>query len=378
VKNGERAGQTVKILLINNDKGWSGGQEHLKDLATELARHGVEVHFVVRAGSPSEARFRSLGPVYAMPAHGAGDVKALFALASVMRRECFDIVSVNREHDLAMTALARHLAFPLRKPGRMMMSYHTATARKQLFIGAADAIVCISEHVRARLLAGNPGVADRTTILYYGITLDAPPGTDKFDPDRARRFFTGEHFPLIGMVGEFWKNQGELVDVLALLTEEFPAIRVAFVGDNSDQGLFQPLRDKIRRLGLERQVIFTGRIPRERIPDVFFDFDLSVTTHRNEGFGIVHLESLAAGTPVVTYDEGGMVDILRGEEVGAIVAGGAREFAAAVAGLLRDHSRRFVMGGNGYRLVERKYSLAAMGQRYLEFYRLLLTGKETE
>jgi glycosyltransferase involved in cell wall biosynthesis len=365
----------MKILLINNDKGWSGGQEHLKDLSTELTRHGVDVHFVARAGSPSATRFRELGPVYAMPAHGTGDIKALFTLTTVMRRERFDIVSVNREHDLALTAIARRLAFPLRKPGRMMMSYHTATGRKQLFVGAADAIVCISEHVRARLLAGNPAVADRTTILYYGIALGPPPGAGKFTPDRPRRFFTGESFPLIGMVGEFWKNQGELVDVLALLVEEFPTIKVAFVGDNSDQGLFQPLQDKIRRLGLERHVIFTGRIPRERIPDVFYDFDLSVTTHRNEGFGIVHLESLAAGTPVVTYDEGGMVDILRGEEVGAIVEGGAREFAAAVAALLRDHGRRLVLGESGYRLVERKYSLAAMGLRYIEFYRQLLAGK---
>jgi glycosyltransferase involved in cell wall biosynthesis len=163
---------------------------------------------------------------------------------------------------------------------------------------------------------------------------------------------------------------------MALLVGEFPAIKVAFVGDNSDQGLFQPLCDKIRRLGLERHVIFTGRIPRERIPDVFYDFDLSVTTHRNEGFGIVHLESLAAGTPVVTYNEGGMVDILRGEDVGAIVAGGAEQFATAVAGLLRDHGRRAALGKNGYRLVERRYSLAAMGRRYMEFYRQVLAGKE--
>lgn len=363
----------MKVLLVNNDKGWSGGQEHLKDLATELSRLGVAVHFVVRAGSPSSARFRGLGPIHVMPAHGVvGDVKSLFSLAAVMRSERFDVISVNREHDLFLTALARNLAFPFSKPGRMMMSYHTATSRKQHFIGAADAVVCISEHVRARLLAGNPNVGERTTILYYGISLGPEPAVDRFDRDRERRFFNDVSFPLIGMVGEFWKNQGELVDVLAILVREFPAIRVAFIGDNSDRGLFQPLVDKIRRLDLEQHVIFTGRIPRERIPDVFYDFDLSVTTHRNEGFGIVHLESLAAGTPVVTYDEGGMVDILRGEEVGVIVSGGPAEFAAAVAGLLRDDGRRFALGKNGYELVKRSYSLAAMGERYLAFYRQLL------
>ncbi|MDD2321753.1 MAG: hypothetical protein PHO83_17050, partial [Geobacteraceae bacterium] len=54
--------------------------------------------------------------------------------------------------------------------------------------------------------------------------------------------------------------------------------------------------------------------------------------------------------------------------------GGPREFAAAVATLLRDHARRFAMGERGYELVQRKYSRAAMGARYLEYYRSLLAN----
>jgi glycosyltransferase involved in cell wall biosynthesis len=363
----------MKVLLINNDKGWSGGQEHLKDLASELVRHGVEVHFVVRAGSKSDSRFRGLGvSVHPLPGHGMGDVKALWMLARLMRREHFDIVSVNREHDLLLTVLARNLAFPVNKPGKLMMSYHTATARKQFFLGSADAVLCISRHVRDKLLRGNPGAALRTSIVYYGIQFGSPPAADKFARDRKRRYFTGIGFPLIGMVGEFWKNQSELVDAIPIMKKDFPGLKVALVGDNSDQGLFVPLMEKIQRMGLEKDVIFTGRIPRERIPDVFYDFDLSVTTHRNEGFGIVHLESLAAGTPVVTYDEGGMVDIFQGEEVGEVVAGGPADFAAAVTRLLQDDPRRFALGRNGYDLISRHYSLAAMGRRYLEFYRRLL------
>ena len=365
----------MKVLLINHDKGWSGGQEHLKDLASELVRLGVTVHFGVRAGSRSEARFRELDiPVHPVPGHGLGDLKALWGMAGLLRRERFDIVSVNREHDLLLTALARHLAFPFGKPGKFMMSYHTATARRQLLLGAADAIVCISEHVRTRLLAGNPAAADRTSILYYGIAPGPPPGSGRFDPLRRRRFFTDAGFPLIGMVGEFWKNQGELIGMIPLLRDAFPKIKVAFVGDNTDRGLIDPIMEQVHRLGVEDAVIFTGRVPRERIPDIFHDFDLSVTTHRNEGFGIVHLESLAAGAPVVTYDEGGMVDIFLGEAVGEVVSGGPAEFAAAVIGLLRDERRRFAMGRAGHDLVCRSYSLAAMGQRYLDFYRRLLAA----
>ncbi|TFG60097.1 MAG: glycosyltransferase, partial [Deltaproteobacteria bacterium] len=97
----------------------------------------------------------------------------------------------------------------------------------------------------------------------------------------------------------------------------------------------------------------------------------SVTTHRNEGFGIVHLESLAAGTPVVAYNEGGVVDTFRGEDVGMLVEGGPAEFYRAIVELLTDHEKRFAMGAAGYELVKRRYSLHAMRQTYLHFYRRL-------
>jgi glycosyltransferase involved in cell wall biosynthesis len=371
---GHGQGESVKILLINNGKGWSGGQEHLKDLAQELRRRDVEVRFTARAGTLSETRFRQAGfPVFPIPyRHGIGDLKALAGLVSLLRRERFDVVSINREHDLFMTAMAWRLAFPLRPAGKLMMSYHLPTERRQLLLGSADAIVCISEHVKSKLLRGNPSVSAKTHILYYGIELSGPPPPSRFANDRPRRFFPGKGFPIIGMVGEFWKNQMELVEMTPLLKQAFPALTVAMIGNAGDRALVLPLERRIRQLGLEKDILFTGLVPRERIPDVFHDLDLSVTTHRNEGFGIVHLESLAAGTPVVAYNEGGFVDLFKGEDVGSLVDGGIAEFAAGTIDLLKDDARRFAMGARGYALVERRYSVQAMGQEYLDFYRRLV------
>ncbi len=363
----------MKILLINNGKGWSGGQEHLKDLALELRGRGVKIHFVARAGTLSETRFLEAGfPVFPMPyRHGLGDLKALADLVCLLRRERFDVVSINREHDLLMSALAFRLAFPLRRTGKLMMSYHLPTERRQLLLGTADVVVCISEHVKACLLRGNPSAAGKTHILYYGIALAGPPPAGKFDINRKRRILAGVGFPVIGMVGELWKNQEELVDATPMLLEEFPTLTVAFIG-KAPPVRVEPLKERARRLGVEKNILFTGLVPRGNIADVFHDLDLSVTTHRNEGFGIVHLESLAAGTPVVAYNDGGFVDIFRGEDVGILVDGGTAEFASAVNSLLKDDSRRFAMGARGYDLMKRKYTLRAMGDSYLDFYRKLV------
>ena len=365
----------MKLLLVNNDKGWGGGQEHLLDLAEELRTLGVDVRFVVRSGSPSQEKFGGLGfTVYPVPHHGLDNLKAIVYLASVMRRERFDLISINREHDISLTVLARLLAFPLSRPGKLIMSYHIGVARKQPFLGTMDALICVSEHVRSTLLKRYPLLASKTHVLHHGIRLPESLGTEKFSTDRVRRLFTGIGFPLIGMVGAFWKNQGELIDCIPALRQAFPGIKVAFVGDNTEWPLVTPLMDKIRSMGVEESVIFTGKLPRDQISDVFFDVDLSVTTHRNEGFGIVHLESLAAGTPVVCYTEGGMVDIFLDEDVGVMVAGGAVEFAATVIDLLQDDQRRFDLGQRGYELVRRKYSVQAMGERYYRFYQQILTS----
>jgi glycosyltransferase involved in cell wall biosynthesis len=363
----------MKVLLINNGKGWSGGQEHLKDLALELRTHGVEVHFLVRQDTVNETRFAEYGfTVHTMPyKYGWNSVKAFFRLMAIMRRERFDIVSINREHDLPLTVIAYRLAFPFCRNGRLMMSYHLPTDHYQLLLWSVDAVVCISEHVRTKLLRQAPAMASRTSILYYGIAVPPAPDSMKFTVDRPRRFLHGRPFPVIGMVGEFWKNQIELVEMLPRLREAFPEITLVFIGNITDRSLVDPIEARAKELGVSGQVLFTGLVPRDRLVDIFYDLDLSVTTHRNEGFGIVHLESLAAGTPVVGYNEGGYVDIFKDATVGVLVDGGTRYFAEALIALLRDHERRFAMGRAGYDLVAERYSLQAMGLSYLKFYHRL-------
>ena len=363
----------MKILLVNNDKGWGGGQQHLLLLAEELQRLGCFPHFLCRGNSPSAKNYASLGfPVW--PFWGAGNsfFCSIRKTAQLFRRENFDVVVVARAHDLSRTVVARTLAFPFRKSGKLVMSFHTATCKKQLFLGSADAIVCVSTYIRDKLLASNKKIATPITVIGNGIPIDDGPDEEKFTLQRKRRYFPVVGFPLIGMVGAFFKNQIELVETIPLLRQEYPGIKVALIGDDSDPGLTGPLVERARQLGVTDRVIFTGAVPHERISDVYHDLDLSISTFRNEGFGLIHLESLAAGTPVVAYDEGGQVDIFKGTDAGILVSGGPESFAAAVTGLLHDHERRYAMGRAGFRLVKSKWTVREMGRQYDTLFRSLV------
>lgn len=363
----------MKILLVNNDKGWGGGQQHLLFLAEELQRLGCFPHFLCRGNSPSAEKFAFRGfPVWPLWGAGYGFLRSLVNTAALFCRESFDVVLVAREHDLFRTVVARNLSCLLRKQGKLIVSYHTATRKKQLFLGAADAIVCVSTYIKDKLLASNRKIAAPITVIGNGIPIDGGPDEEKFSLQRKRRFFPSAGFPLIGMIGAFFKNQIELIETIPLLQQDFPGIKVALIGDDSDPGLTDPLLEKARQLGVTNNLIITGAVPHERISDLYHDLDLSVSTFRNEGFGLVHLESLAAGTPVVAYDEGGQVDIFQNADAGILVSGGPESFAAAVIDLLRDHERRFALGRAGFQLVQNRWSVQKMGKTYYDYFRILL------
>ncbi|MGA7829163.1 MAG: glycosyltransferase family 4 protein [Geobacteraceae bacterium] len=362
----------MKILLVNNDKGWGGGQEHLKSLAEQLSRQGFNIHFSCRSGSPSETNFSAMGyPVHPFSRSLLCIIRTTILMPCILRREKFDIVMVTREHDLAAIALAWKLAFPLVRTGKLVMCYHTATSRRQMFFGAVDAVACVSSFIRDKLLTGNKRIEKAVAILHNGVPVADHIPAEKFKVERKRRFFHGMDFPLIGMVCAFFKNQAELVEMIPILKQKFPTIKIAFIGDDSDLVQTTMLMDKVRQLGVMDSVIFTGKVPHERLTDIYFDLDLSVSTFRSEGFGLVHLESLAAGTPVVTYNAGGQIDIFSDGGAGVLVDGGIKEFASVVVDLLSDNERRFAMGAVGRKLVNERFSVEHMAETYSAFFRRL-------
>ena len=356
----------MKIAFVINARLVSGAEEHLLDLTTKLPACGIEPFFLVRAGSGLEKRLKECG-IRSYPAFVPSRLKTIANLSRALVQEQPDIVSVNREHNLYPSYLSFCLALPfLRKKPKLAAVFHTPTGRHYPLLSSLyDGVIATSEYTGSSFWSKNPGLQQITSIIHYGIEL---PGlqVDKNDMSRERRLLKGRKFPVIAMVGELWKNQEELVDATVSLRESFPDITVAIVGGGSTE----TLQKKIAEYGLESTVLLTGRIPREQIPDLFFDCDLSVSTHRNEGFGIVHIESLAARTPVVAYNCGGLVEVIK-EGGGVLVDGTTADFCREVVALLRDHERREALGAEGRAVVEANFTVEQMVRKHAEFYRKL-------
>ena len=115
--------------------------------------------------------------------------------------------------------------------------------------------------------------------------------------------------PLLLAVGGLTerKNPLTLVRALALLREGGLPARLAFVGDGPLAG---PLRAEVAAHGLEAVVTLTGALSSEAVAHWMAACDVLALVSRPEPFGVVALEALATGRPVVVTDDGGTREIL--------------------------------------------------------------------
>lgn len=117
---------------------------------------------------------------------------------------------------------------------------------------------------------------------------------------------------------EHYKGYDRVIDVLPGLIKQYPGLRYMLVG-NYDQEEKKRLDELIRRLGLDGYVIFTGMVPDHELPAHFCLSDIFVMPSEKEGFGIVFIEAMFYGKPVIAGNVDGSVDALANGELGLLV-----------------------------------------------------------
>ncbi len=113
-----------------------------------------------------------------------------------------------------------------------------------------------------------------------------------------------------------YKNIDRLIEALPDLIPEFPDLRLLIAGDGDDKPRLENLAD---HLGLGRYVIFAGRISEVELPDHHRMASVFALPSTGEGFGIVFLEALGCGKPVMAGNRDGSIDPLADGRYGLLV-----------------------------------------------------------
>jgi glycosyltransferase involved in cell wall biosynthesis len=196
-----------------------------------------------------------------------------------------------------------------------------------------------------------------------------PPGEfEGGDGDRFRRAHgipPGQ--PVLAYIGRVAheKNIGFLLRMLARLLRDAPDAALVITGEGP---ALPALRRQASDLGLDGRVRFVGYLSRDgELRDCYRAADVFVFSSRTETQGLVLLEAMASGVPVVSTAVMGTRDIVLAGRGALVAEEDTEHFAAAVLRLLRDPALRARLGAEG-RVYAGEWTAAACARRLLDFY----------
>jgi glycosyltransferase involved in cell wall biosynthesis len=231
----------------------------------------------------------------------------------------------------------------------------------------SDAVTAISTHTASLLRRLAPGV--EPVIIPFGATVEA----NGHGGEAEERLHAGLRMLFVGRLVER-KGVHVLLDALALLPEE-PPIHLEVVGDGPER---EALEHRARSLGVAERVRFHGFVPRDALEHELAECDALVlpavvdAKGDVEGLGVVLLEAMSFGKPVIASDAGGIPDIVRPFENGLLVPpGDAKALAAAVECLARDPALVRRLGESARRDVEANFSWSSiLGRLEVVYHRV--------
>ncbi|MDP9008558.1 MAG: glycosyltransferase family 4 protein [Pseudomonadota bacterium] len=373
----------MRILLCNYEYPplGGGGGVVMAALARELARrHTITVLTSRALGLPAESiegDVRVLRvPVFFRRELAVANVASMSAYLpmaglralTLQRSGNFDVINT---HFVVPTGPLGHLlgrvwrvpnvlsvhGGDLYDPSKRISPHRLAWLRKPIcyLLARADALVGQSRNTLQNV-EEIYGVRRPTHLIPLGISRPPPvarvPRRDFGIPDDAFLMVT---------VGRLVARKATVQLVQALAAAQRPAAHLLIVGDGPDAGAIQ---HAAAHAGLSDRVHLLGHVSEERKCQALSAADVFISASQHEGFGLVFLEAMAFGLPIICYDHGGQTDFLADGVTGHLVS--LNDLDGLVRALLNVHDRapvRAAMSEHNRRLVE-DYFIDKCAARY--------------
>jgi glycosyltransferase involved in cell wall biosynthesis len=352
-----------RVLHVDTERGWRGGERQALWLARELVRRGHRSVVAARAGEPFAARAADAGlDVITCNPTSEADLVAAWRLRRVLRARGITIVHAHAAHAVAIAALATvGMDIPLVVSRRVDFRLRNNVGTRWKY-GRASAIIAVSQAVATVL--GESGVsAARIHIVADGVDLDRvvePAGRDVL-----AALGVVEGAPLVVQVAQLvgHKDPANFVRAIAAVRALVPNVQALMVGDGS---LHSDTEREIEQLELDDVVHLAGY--RDDADALLAAADVATLSSREEGMGSVLLDALALGRAIAATQAGGIPEVIVDGESGLLApVGDPSALGRAIARLIMEPELASRLGTNA-RARAAEFSVERMTDRTIEVY----------
>ncbi len=223
-------------------------------------------------------------------------------------------------------------------------------------LGKVDHVIAVSHDVKRKICRSGIG-EDKVTVIHNGVDIS------RFCPSRSNK--CGYNILWVGRMASE-KGLEYLLQALKHISGQVPECMLTLVGDGQ---LRQELERTVNNLGLQTHVSFEGVRPHSSVSEYFRKADIFVLPSLREGFGIVLIEAMASGVPVIASRIGGIEDIVEDGVQGFLVEPKNAEQIAEKAMFLFAHEDvRRSFGEAGRKRVEESFTWEKMAEKTLDVY----------
>lgn len=277
------------------------------------------------------------------------------ALGGLLVRSLFDIPLVVTLHSLE----------PLRpwKADQLGSGYLVSSWAERAAVEQAERVIAVSAQMRADILAHFRVDPDRVVVIHNGVDAEAFRRTERREALERH----GVRSPYVLFVGRISEQKGifQLLDAAASLPEGIQLVLCASSPDTPE--LLGRLRAAVEgRPGVRW---LNAMLPVPEVVQLYSHTAAFVCPSVYEPFGLINLEAMACGAPVVATRVGGIPEVVVDGETGWLVPpGDPQALADAVRGVLAEPERAAGFGEAGRRRVEARFSWDRIAERTLEVY----------
>ncbi|MGI2336598.1 MAG: glycosyltransferase [Dehalogenimonas sp.] len=378
----------------------TGGMNvYIREMASALGRRGHTVDIFTRAHDPRDEEWEKLAPGVRLIHIQAGPIEEMGKLTQFnnlpefelnLRNFCrrdnavYDLV---HSHYWLSGEVGRKLAADLEVPH--IFAFHTVGAAKdELGLGepepglrliteaevAADCrhIMCGTASESSSVIRHHVCASGKISVVPCGVD----PGLFRpLDKAAARRILNQPDVPTVLYIGRLDKLKGidRLIEAAALLKNKNSCLLVVG-GDEHSRETLMRLRNQADILGVGDRVSFTGAAPQSQMPWYYAAADVVAVPSYSETFGMVALEAVSCGTPVVSADVGAARDIIKEGFSGSVTPDNA---PAALAAALDDWLDRPAVDRAALHRSVSAFSWDAVAKRVEAVFQGLTAAKNT-